>query len=399
LAKLEVRGPKVKKTENVGLPRGVYLRGDIYWIRYGVGGKTARESTFGSDLKKANDLLTIRRADVLTGKLSALKTYSKKTTFRQLAEEYRDKVSIKKKSYCTEKLNINIMIGWLGHLKLYLVNQETVEMLQKLVLSEREVKEATANRYVATFKHIMTWGYEKDWINRDVLLEVRKQKMYSEVVPEVVPLTSAECIELVKKAPASIRNAILIGLFTGLRRKDILNMKWENINFDTDTITVIPAKTETTVKEVKPLHFHLGLTLRIFLENTERNGEYIVAKPDGNKFKTIKESWEKARKSIGKDKLRLPDLRHTFASLLVQNGTDIYTISHILGHSSVHMSRRYAHLLPTHHSKETKKLDGIIGFTAEDIAEMREPEQDYRSASAKNLLEIERQANAKRGGH
>lgn len=365
---------KVPEKKEKKLPRGLYLRGDVYWIRYSNGqGKTIRESTFSTDKKKAENLLTIRRNDVLHGRLPEIHSTDKGRTFADLAKYYKENVSVKKASQYTETCNINIMTNdMIGHVKLHKLSKNTAELIQEYVRKERGGSDATANRYVAIFKNMVRVAYEEKWVNMSVLEDVRRVKMYSEVAPDIKPLSPKECVEIIKKAPSHIRNALVLGIFTGLRRFDVLNLKWENVNFDTGVISLIINKTRNTKKVVETHHIQMGATLRMFLENTERCGEYIVSKPGGGKFKTIKESWDKARVAIGKPHLRLHDLRHTFASILAQNGTDIYTISHILGHSSVQMSRRYAHLNPEHHSKETRKLDGIIEFSPQDMLDMQE---------------------------
>lgn len=365
------RGPKVKEGKNTELPRGIFLRGGIYWIRYGNGeGKTIRESTLYADLKKAQNLLTLRKAAVLEGKLPEIHASHNGKTFNDLAKYYLENISIKKAAYVTEKYCIPIIQKWIGHMKLSKINKKTAGLVQELVQTERGKSEPTANRYVALFKNMMTVAYEEKWINFSVLEDVRRIKMYSEVIPNIKPLTPDECVELIKKAPCHIRNALVIGIYTGLRRYDVLNLKWENVDFESGTISLLINKTINTKKVVETHYIDMGVTLRIFLENSERYGEYVVSKPDGTKFKTIKESFDKARLAIGKPHLRLHDLRHTFASILVQNGTDIYTISLMLGHSTTQMTKRYAHLLPQHFSKETKKLDGIIKFTDSDMREM-----------------------------
>lgn len=374
-----VRGPKVRKAEHIGLPNGIYLRGKIYWITYGNGnGETVRESTYGTDLQKAKNLLILRKADVLSGKLPEIYAESKKRTFTELAKSYEDDVSKNKRSYCTEKYIIPILVENFGGIKLHRINKCTVNDIQNFVLQERKATKATANRYVALFKNMMTHGYERKWLNRAILDDVRLAKMYSEVVKNVVPLSPQECVELIRKCPRLIRIAIIIAIYTGLRRKDVLNLKWTDIDFNLGEIEVLVSKTQNTAKET--LHVQMSDTLKFFLENAPRNSEYVVCKKDGTPFKTFKDSWEKVRKAIGKPKLRLPDLRHTFASLLVQNGTALYAIATMLGHTTMQMSKRYAHLLPEHHSKEAKKLDSIIPLSLSDIDDSHVYRQDIELA-------------------
>lgn len=360
------RGPKVRKPEHVKLPSGIYLRGKIYWITYGNGsGRTIRESTYGSDLKKAKDLLTLRKAAVLQGKLPEIYSESKSRTFYSLVEDYEERVSKKKRSYSTEKTMLPILKDAVGNLPLRRIGKNTVIAVQEYLLKERKIVEATVNRYVAIFKNMMTHAHDEKWINGAVLEDVRRAKMFPEVVKNVVPLSPNECVELIKLCPPRIRIAIIICIYTGLRRKDVLKMRWEDINFDLGEIVVHVSKTANTATEI--LHIQMSDTLRYFLENTPRESEYVVCKDDGKPFKTFKDSWQNIREAIGKPKLRLPDLRHTFASLLVQNGTALYAIATMLGHTTMQMSKRYSHLLPEHHSREAKKLDSIIPLQVDEF--------------------------------
>lgn len=387
--KPSTRGARVTKAENIALPKGIYMRGEYYWIRYGSGnGKTIRESSYCTDLKKAQNLLILRKADVLADKLPEIHSGSKKRSFGDLAKEYKDKVSVKKKSHYTEWCNIKVMLDFLTEAKLYKMNKDTVETIRDEI-KKRGVKKSTINRYVATFKDMMTYAYEQKWINFSVLEDVRRLPMYPEIVPEVIPLTAEECKSLLEKAPEPIRLAIIIALYTGLRRKDILDMKWNNINFETGVISIIVAKTETTKKKVEHLRIHMSDTLRLFLENAERVSEYVVTQPNGKKYKTFKDSWERARKSINKPKLRLHDLRHTFASMLAMNGVDIYTISLMLDHSTIEMTKRYAHLAPDHKSRETKRLDTVMSFT---------PGQFDYDSNVVEIMDIELMAKQKAAG-
>ena len=66
----------------------------------------------------------------------------------------------------------------------------------------------------------------------------------------------------------------------------------------------------------------------------------------GQSYKCIQTAWMHAKKSCNKEHIRIHDLRHTFASILINNGATIYEVQRLLGHSSVNVTQRYAHLLP-----------------------------------------------------
>ena len=66
----------------------------------------------------------------------------------------------------------------------------------------------------------------------------------------------------------------------------------------------------------------------------------------GRPYKCIQTAWTYAKKSCGKEEIRIHDLRHNFASILINNGAIIYEVQRLLGHSSVDVTQRYAQLLP-----------------------------------------------------
>ncbi|MNV98593.1 Tyrosine recombinase XerC [compost metagenome] len=78
--------------------------------------------------------------------------------------------------------------------------------------------------------------------------------------------------------------------------------------------------------------------------------------PLGASDSQVRDSWAEARKICGLEHVRWHDLRHTCASWLVMAGVPLHTVSEVLGHSSMAMTRRYAHLSPEHLSDAIKKI-------------------------------------------
>lgn len=78
--------------------------------------------------------------------------------------------------------------------------------------------------------------------------------------------------------------------------------------------------------------------------------------PLGASDDQVRDSWAQAREACGLQHVRCHDLRHTCASWLVQAGVPLHTVSEILGHSSMAMTRRYAHLSPEHLLEAIRKL-------------------------------------------
>jgi integrase len=76
-----------------------------------------------------------------------------------------------------------------------------------------------------------------------------------------------------------------------------------------------------------------------------RKVEWAFANPDtGKPYVSVFCAWHTARKSVGLSDVRMHDLRHSFASLLINSGRTLYEVQHILGHTQVKTTQRYAHL-------------------------------------------------------
>lgn len=140
--------------------------------------------------------------------------------------------------------------------------------------------------------------------------------------------------------------AILILALTGARRDEILHARWENLDLSRGVLTVPLSKSG------KPRYIFLPLEVVKILE-THRQGRsgayphvFPSRKTDGP-IQDIKRSWSKAKKLAGlPEDFRLHDLRHNFASSLVNNGVGLSEVGALLGHSDPRITMRYAHFAP-----------------------------------------------------
>lgn len=154
-------------------------------------------------------------------------------------------------------------------------------------------------------------------------------------------LTGDEEHRLLEVSPAHLKPVIVVALNTGMRRGEILNLKWNQIDFEKELI-----KVENT-KSGKKRHIHINselASLLLRLKSEEDSGEFVFVNPDtGKPFLDLKRAFKGACKKAAIEDLRFHDLRHTFASRLVENGVDLITVKDLLGHSTVKMTERYTH--------------------------------------------------------
>jgi integrase len=138
-----------------------------------------------------------------------------------------------------------------------------------------------------------------------------------------------------------------------MRRSEIFNLKWQDINYEQEYIIVSDSKNDES--RVIPMN----QVLKDTLENLDKNPdiEYVFSQSDGTPIKSVKTFFWAALKSSGINHCRLHDLRHSFASRLVMAGVDIVTVQELMGHKSIIMTRRYSHPTPEHKKQAVNKLN------------------------------------------
>jgi integrase len=165
--------------------------------------------------------------------------------------------------------------------------------------------------------------------------------------------------------------AVLLSMNTGLRRGELLRLRWESVNFSLQLLTVEGGHAKNRQTRHVPLNEEAMSLLRRWREQSD-GGPLVFGFSTG--FKT---AWSQTLKRARITSFRWHDLRHHFASRLVQLGVPLNTVRDLLGHSSVAMSLRYAHLAPDQRREAVAKLNEkpILALT------MRLPWDSVRTSS------------------
>lgn len=152
-----------------------------------------------------------------------------------------------------------------------------------------------------------------------------------------------------------IKGIVVTALNTGMRKGEILGLKWSDIDFRQGIILLENPKNGQR-REV-PLNGMLTRTLKTVKSRFEEGGQYVFCDLDGKPFNNVRRSFNTALRRAGITDFRFHDLRHTFASHLVMAGVDLVTVKELLGHKSLDMTMRYSHLSPDHKRKAVSVLD------------------------------------------
>jgi integrase len=232
----------------------------------------------------------------------------------------------------------------LGHLTL---DQIGSERIAELINSMRAKGYAsgTTNRVLVLLRYIFNlarkWNVPSVSANPTAGLsmapEVHRQRF----------LTAEETKRLIVAIDADdnrvAAQAIKLLLLTGARRNEITQAKWEHVDWQRRTLLVPVSKSG------KPRMIALNGAAIALLQSVPgvQGSEHIFPSPfSGHPFAQLFYPWDRIRRRAGLADLRLHDLRHSFASFLVNQGVSLYVVQGLLGHSQVRMTQRYAHLAP-----------------------------------------------------
>ena len=238
--------------------------------------------------------------------------------------------------------------------------------------NEGHIAPATIKRYTTVMRSIMTLAYKMDYIDEDVGIS-RRIEFPKADTPEVEAFNAEEASQILKAAesePINIKLLVETSLFTGLRRGEIVGLKWEDIDLEKQTMSVrrsIYKPKASKVKEKPPkstssvrtmaIPARLCETLREYKAHQDRHASflgkawqnlgYVFTEEDGYvmNHQTPTKQFSKFLKRHGIRHLKLHGMRHTSATLLLANGCDIKTVSARLGHSDIETTNIYLHAL------------------------------------------------------
>jgi integrase/recombinase XerD len=201
------------------------------------------------------------------------------------------------------------------------------------------VTTATIRRDLACLSSMLGRACEWNWIDVNPVRAFSKRGL-KEAAPRIRFLSRDEFAQLHAAAAAHLRPMLRIAVGTGLRLEEMLSLRWVQVSLARQEITLTETKTGTP--RVVPIP---GTLLGTFSELPRHIREpWVFWHGDGRRFTTIKTAFLAACRRAGIKDFRWHDLRHTFASWAVQDGMDLYRLSRLLGHKTMQMTARYAHL-------------------------------------------------------
>jgi len=301
----------------------------------------------GDSKEQAEGAMAVHRKRLLDMKHGLLSPITD-VRFDVLAEEYFKKVSQNKRSWRRHRLALDHLKGFFRGRMVSEVTSKAVEDYKARRI--REVSGSTVNREISILSTVMTTAVK--WAHA-VANPVRGVARYEEPEGVTRPLTADEETRLLAAATKHLRPILTLLVNTGLRRNELLTLRWSNVRFQTAEL-VIP-KTNCKIKKMRMVPLN-SIALEA-LRALPRDHEYVFYnKRTGTYIHDIKTAFHAACEKAGIEGLRLHDLRHTFAVRLRQRGESLTTIMKLMGHSRYETTLRYAHVLDEDQHKAVEKL-------------------------------------------
>jgi integrase len=268
----------------------------------------------------------------------------------------------------------NHMIPKIGNFELQKVQAVHIQHYYKYLMDEKDLSPNTVHKHHACIRKALDYGLKQQFVHRNVSDSVelpKKEKFTGQ------SYTSDQLNTLLDGVRGTnLELPVYLAGYLGLRREEIVGLRWKYIDFKERLIHISEVRTSAGSKEVvkvpkteksKRSLYITDELLEVLLKTRERQleyekmlgdeyrkSDYVFVKDNGKLYRVnyVTTRFKKFLDKSNLPKIRLHDLRHTFASILYDEGVDLKAISEILGHSDLGTTNKiYTHLFDKTHKK------------------------------------------------
>ena len=315
-----------------------------YWANIMRDGKRYRKSLKTTNRKTAEIKYAEFITEIMTGKkpevMEALNSEGKKGsgyTFSGLADKYLEFAknrlnSIKNRSYevrALERKFKNKRLEDFGY-------QDAIRVQNDVI--DKNQSRSNANRQAACLKAMFRFASDSEMVDESVYFKIKKCKNLKGEKSRDRYLKQDEFNRLLASCNSYLRNIVIIAVYSGMRKSEILNLKWEQVDLENKIISLYKTKNGENRK------VYINSVLYNTLSVMDKNGLYVFLNPETKKpYCDIKKSFKSALEKANIADFRFHDLRHTFASQSAMANTRKGALQKLLGHKTASMTDRYTH--------------------------------------------------------
>lgn len=347
------------------LPKGVFEKvpgSKVYWIRYAdATGRIRREKA--GNKGAAIKLYQKRKTEVLQGKKLPEQFRAKPVTFSELADDAIEWAKSHKLTWEDDEIRLKPLREAFGSRAAESITPQDIERWfasegvsrnKDRKRNRRKWKPATFNRYKALISMVYREGIKNRKVSVNPARAIEKRNENNARDRYLLEHEETALRKVISARWPEHLPELDIALHTGMRRSEQYNCDWSWIDLDHRVLTIPRSK-------------H-GEKRRVYLNDTAVAAFQLLWRFSGGKGKVFsalynsdnttgaREWFEQALTEAGIENFHWHDLRHTFASRLVMAGVDIRTVQELMGHKTIQVTLRYAHLAPQHQLEAVQRL-------------------------------------------
>lgn len=312
-------------------------RGEVWWIDVlSPAGERIRKSTGTKEETRAQEYHDHFKVELWKQHRLGIKP---RHTWDEAAVRWLKEQS-HKATINTDKIHLRWLDRFLGGKVLDAINRDLIDKIRDAKLAEG-VTHATVNRMMEVVRAILRRCVnEWEWLDRSPHV-----KMLKEPTRRIRYLTRNEAQRLLSHLPEHLADMAAFSLATGLRRANVTGLQWSQVDLTRRLAWIHPDQAKARKAIAVPLNSEAVLLIRKWLGRHQTHVFSFNGRPI---TQVSTKAWYKGLEAAGIKDFRWHDLRHTWASWHVQNGTPLFALQELGGWESPEMVRRYAHLSADH---------------------------------------------------
>lgn len=241
----------------------------------------------------------------------------------------------------------------LGHMPLTDIQPLHIERFKRERLSTKtkrggDRKPATVNRDLQQLGSMLEMARKNGLIEKNPVREVRLLRQDNQRTRYLTDEEEQSVMTLLNTYYVGHKPIIAFALNTGMRRGEIVSLDWQDVDFSRGVINV--KKTKTAKTRSVPMN---STVVHLLTSLTPQQSGKVFAKA----AQSVSYAWRWITKRLRLSDITFHDLRHTFATRLLDVGVDPFTIAEVLGHSDIQMTKRYAHSLESNKRRAVEALE------------------------------------------
>lgn len=322
---------------------------DKYYSRFQINGERHHYLCSGAtSMKEAEKMENAFKYKLMQQQNGIIPREHKKIKFTEALILFEQYSITNKKSYKADKYMLNIIKDYFKQIVLEDINLKFLEEFKNYLLVDRKLSNATVNRYRALLSKLFNIAIANKLITTNPIKEVVKLRENNFKIRFLTKEEEERLFIVLNKTNSHLTPIIICALQTGMRRGEIFNLKWSNIDFEYGFIELLETKSGKSRK------IPISDKLQKVFETLNQNTTYVFTNPETNlPYTDIKKSFKSILKKANIENFRFHDFRHTVATRLATSNIDLIVVKEILGHADIQTTMRYAHAVPK------RKLDAI----------------------------------------